>query len=60
MTRTREIVKPDAVSRHHHDCHCLFGHQSVPPPNGLRVSGERSEAKRVRCTRMLGGPHLVA
>jgi hypothetical protein len=29
----------------------LLGHRS---PNGLRLSGERSRAKRVRCSRGLG------
>src|SRR5262252_4828433 len=32
----------------------------IPPPNGLRLSGERSRAKRVRCSRGLGGATLPA
>ena len=34
--------------------------QEPKTPNGPRVSGERSEAKRVRCTRMLGSGPIAA
>lgn len=52
------LVKKTGAKRH--DVGATAGdHVSGASSNGWRVSGERSEAERVRCTRVLGGRGIL-